>query len=600
MIDAIYPVIKAFWHEEKVPKAWNAGLISSVWKGKGDRESMHFQRGITVSSTIAMIPEEIINKRMIDMISLTQSQGGGKKGSSTRDHVFILRSVITIAMKQKRDLYVTFYDVQKAYDHADPEDMMHVAWTHGLNGKIWRLTKSLNTNLTARIKTRHGITRKIKREIGGKQGGKTMTFLFAKMMDVLAEEMDENHEMGINVANIKIGSLLWVDDVITFAEGEEQQNKTLHKTDEFATKHKLEWGQSKCGVMKIGQRNALRKEWDLGEKKIAVVDSYRYLGDIIMRNGGNQRNIEERSAKVKISTRKVITCAKNEVMKKIQVGTLLQLHEVMTVPALLMNSETWILNKTERQKLDCIEIWALKNLLGLPKTTPTAGVMFECGTLFTSIRIDERQFLYLHKVLQRPETDWCRKIMVDLEHENLGWAKQINTKLDEYELTTSWEEIKGKSGEQWKKQVKQAVELKNTQKISEHCHSKKGERSKTKSLIGNIESDNFLRQMNKNMMGMTKIKVKALIMGRYGMLDCGGNYQIKYKTKNCIVCHKLDNESHRINECVLWEKINLYSSNVKIEYEAIYSNDPETMNVLAMTILDLWDIENGRNCMKSE
>ena len=83
-------------------------------------------------------------------------------------------------------MYVTFYDVAKAYDRADVEDMLVTAWEHGVKGKLWRLMKSLNTNLTARIKLRHGMTRKIERKAGGKQGGKNFGFLFAKMMDVLA------------------------------------------------------------------------------------------------------------------------------------------------------------------------------------------------------------------------------------------------------------------------------------------------------------------------------------------------------------------------------------------------------------------------------
>ena len=83
-------------------------------------------------------------------------------------------------------MYVTFYDVAKAYDRADVEDMLVTAWEHGVKGKLWRLMKSLNTNLTARIKLRHGMTREIERKAGGKQGGKNFGFLFAKMMDVLA------------------------------------------------------------------------------------------------------------------------------------------------------------------------------------------------------------------------------------------------------------------------------------------------------------------------------------------------------------------------------------------------------------------------------
>ena len=113
--------------------------------------------------------------------------------------------------------------------------------------------KTLNTNLTAKIKLHHGLTRKIERKAGGKQGGKIFGFLFAKMMDVLAEEAAEDPNRRVDFETLIMSVLEWVDDVITFAIGEEQQQYTLDKVDEFAIKHRLKWGREKCNVMKIGK-----------------------------------------------------------------------------------------------------------------------------------------------------------------------------------------------------------------------------------------------------------------------------------------------------------------------------------------------------------
>ena len=53
----IYPMIKAVWEEEEVPKVWNRGRITSIWKGKGDKELLKNHRGITTSSAIALWAE---------------------------------------------------------------------------------------------------------------------------------------------------------------------------------------------------------------------------------------------------------------------------------------------------------------------------------------------------------------------------------------------------------------------------------------------------------------------------------------------------------------------------------------------------------------
>ena len=151
-LEWLYPIVKMFWEKEIVTKIWNNGIITLVFKGKGDREDLHFQRAITVSSTISMVCEELINNRITRLIPLTQAQGGGKKGSATRDHLFILRGAMAYALKHRKELYLTFYDVSKAYDRASVEDMLVEVWDHGVKGKLWRLLKLLNTNLTCQVK----------------------------------------------------------------------------------------------------------------------------------------------------------------------------------------------------------------------------------------------------------------------------------------------------------------------------------------------------------------------------------------------------------------------------------------------------------------
>ena len=134
MVDLVYPVILAFWEEETPPLPWNQGIITSVWKGKGDREKMENQRGITVSSSIGTIAEEILTKRLMQSIQFSQSQAGGKPGGSTTDQVFILKSIISLSLKAGQELFVTFFDIKKAYDRANMDDMLHVIHEQGFSG----------------------------------------------------------------------------------------------------------------------------------------------------------------------------------------------------------------------------------------------------------------------------------------------------------------------------------------------------------------------------------------------------------------------------------------------------------------------------------
>ena len=217
-------MIRAVWKEESIPSDWNEGIITSLWKGKGDKENLKNHRGITVSSTIGNIMEVAIDNRIEAIVSFTQGQGGGQKGASTCDHVFVIRNLIQIAIKTKRTFYLTFYDVSKAYDNADVPTVLSIMWEKCLRGKVWRLLKGMSENLKAKVKTRHGTTRTFKREIGGKQGSRLTGRLFAKQMDIISEEMMMGNSEAITLTNeLRIGALLWVDDVVSCVEGTEKR-----------------------------------------------------------------------------------------------------------------------------------------------------------------------------------------------------------------------------------------------------------------------------------------------------------------------------------------------------------------------------------------
>ena len=124
MVEILTILIQEFWKTEEVPAQWNEGLIMSIWKGKVDREVLSNFQGITISSSFGMIMEEILNHRILKTISFTQAQGGRRKGSSTCDHVFIIKAIVSYAKKKKKKIILTFYDVQKAYDRAEVDDMM--------------------------------------------------------------------------------------------------------------------------------------------------------------------------------------------------------------------------------------------------------------------------------------------------------------------------------------------------------------------------------------------------------------------------------------------------------------------------------------------
>ena len=123
------------------------------------------------------------------MTDISDAQAGGRGGRSTVDHLLILKEIIRKKKEKKRPLFIAFLDVTKAYDKAWSDGIMHSMHESGLTGPTWNIVRKLNQNLTARIKTKDGLTREISIKDSIRQGGVLSVIEYADVMDKIAKEI---------------------------------------------------------------------------------------------------------------------------------------------------------------------------------------------------------------------------------------------------------------------------------------------------------------------------------------------------------------------------------------------------------------------------
>ena len=169
--EIIREVLNKCYTQEITPQEWQRGEILRLYKGKGKKGKCENERGITLASNVGKLYERIINNRMTPDINITEHQGGGQKGKSTTDHLIILNSAIKQAKTKKKNLSIALMDVTKAYDKAWLNAILYTLHSSGIKGKLWRIIRDLNTNLTAGIRTKHGLTRDIQIKDSIRQGG---------------------------------------------------------------------------------------------------------------------------------------------------------------------------------------------------------------------------------------------------------------------------------------------------------------------------------------------------------------------------------------------------------------------------------------------
>ena len=120
---------------------------------------------------------------------MTEAQAGGQKSKVTVDHLLRIKDTIKHLRQNKKEAYIAFLDVTKAYDKAWLDAILYVMQKEGTDLPTWKLVKELNSNLKATLKTKHGNTREIQIKDSIRQGGVLSVIQYALLMDEINKEI---------------------------------------------------------------------------------------------------------------------------------------------------------------------------------------------------------------------------------------------------------------------------------------------------------------------------------------------------------------------------------------------------------------------------
>ena len=131
--------------------------------------------------------------------------------------------------------------------------------------------------------------------------------------------------------------------------------------------------------------------------------------------------------------------------------------------------------------------------------------------------------------------------------------------------------------------------LKDYYKIENGCQI---EKTKTAHIIPCLTGDTYIRGPRDDIIQFNRYDTKTLVIARFGMLDCGTNYK-GTKPEICSQCNVIDNEDHRLNNCIKYRNINQYDCNEKVNFKKIFSNDIEVLREIIPIIQRVWNCKTA-------
>ena len=444
-------------NKEEFPASWEIGDVISFYKGAGDLFDMLFQRGITLTSCVLKTLESVVGCRIEPVIreNSTPLQGGGKKGESPEDYIFVFQTIIDKNKKFNLPTKLIITDVEKAFDQAWRLGVFENLMKRGIDGEILRLIWKMNNNIKARIKENsvtHSEIFDVEESL--KQGGGLSAILYGQHISGVLEDL-EDEELGPRIGSMRVPALAWQDDITLIPKDHKEESKMIEVFEKSTDKNRVKLAiEKKTKVLKIGADENF--EPTVMKKRIVQeTDQAKILGYIFNNSGNPDDHLSFKETEtIGMMANMGLSINENH-LGRIYLRSLLILYEKCFVSKILHGLAGIPMNKSQWEKLESIDRRVLRGFLNLPGCTPKVSLYNELGIIPLKYMLWRRK-LGMWWRLNREESNKLMKQCVkeQIEH-SLPWMMEINKIA--CKLQVDLNSARDMSKEGWKDYVKDKI-----------------------------------------------------------------------------------------------------------------------------------------------
>ena len=457
MVDSLVKMTDMVQEKAEIPKAWKEMTIKSTHK-KEEKERLTNKRGLFLTNVVSKAFETVVDKS--NSVKFDILQNGGTLRRGIVDNWIVLQAQIDEGKRLKKPVYLFFADLVKCFDRLWLKDCINDLHDCGMREREASIIYKLNEEATFKVSTPAGLTNEVHVKEIVKQG----TVFGPKLCCASTGKINEGIEMEeVLYPSVSVKASTYVDDILGGGRREfVQAVMEKCKENEKEKMWEISIEKSKWMCLKNGKRNVESIEVDVKQGRIGKAICYKYLGSMVNEKG----NLDDH---LKLMESKAIACVRDG--KKMCCEYKIGKHEVeakVVVYKMLVEKSVYDnieartnFRKSDIEKMESIQGQALKGLVGLPKTTPNWGLLFELDVWPIMLRITYKRMMLYHNLINSDDNRVAKHIVKAQErsgHEECLFgnmkreSKHIGIELNE-------ELVKGKLKSEWKEEVKEKINI---------------------------------------------------------------------------------------------------------------------------------------------
>ena len=357
---ALKELFNKVWEDEKVPEAWQKGIIVKLPK-KGDLSVCGNWRGINLLSVPGKLFCRVLLQRMRQAIerTLREEKAGFRSGRGCTDQIFVLRTIVEQSLEWNSSLYINYIDFEKAFDSIHHPSLWKILQAYGFPQKVINILKDMyaDNQCCVRHDGQHSDWFHVK--TGVRQGCVISPVLFLVVIDWVMRRATADRPRGLVWGlTARLEDCDFADDIALLSHTQKDIQEKTNRVDQIARSVGLKIHPNKTKIMKLKNRSATKTS--IRGADLEEVQDFKYLGSYISADSDIEREISTRIGLAAAAFNKLRNIWKSSLL---QTKTKLKIYRSNVPSVLLYAAETWRTNKKLESRLRGFEGRCLRRIL---------------------------------------------------------------------------------------------------------------------------------------------------------------------------------------------------------------------------------------------
>ena len=393
---------------EYIPENLRRGIQIPLFKGKNLCSlDCNNYRGITLLTNYNKLFEMVIWSRIkgwwYKSGVVSEQQGACRSGQSCVHSGLLLQETVSRALETNRNVFVSYYDVSKAFDTVWTDGLFWQLYQKGLTGRLWRLLYSAYVDFKCRVRIGDEVSDWYTMLCGIHQGGYLSLMKYTAFINPLLEELVHSG-LCCSIDNIKSNPVGYADDLATATTSKTRTDCVNTMVYNYSRKWRFTFNAKKSAVLTYGEtkaenaRNTTFRVFRLGKEKIPEKQEYDHLGVKATIDPENENRVCEKIAK----GRRTLNASSGLGIRKngLNMISCNLIFWSVVMPILSFGSEIWILNDKDHENIQNFQRYAGRRIQRFPQRSPNNTSFFGLGWIKITTFIMIKKILFLLTILR--------------------------------------------------------------------------------------------------------------------------------------------------------------------------------------------------------